>query len=352
MKILIVGGGLSGFCIAHHLEKEGIDFKIIDKGENFSSRIAAGMINPMVFRKMVKTWRGDQLIPYLKAFYSEIETKIGKKFFFPRAIRRVFSTPEEAELWKDRLEDKSFDEYIFPSKETPVSDVHIIEKYGSGWVKAPGYIDSAIFMDAHLAYFSQKNKLKITSFDFNKLDLSNLNYDGEKFDRIVFAEGYMGKENPYFSYLPLKQTKGEVLTIKSNEFRKDEILNRKCFVLPLESGNYKLGATFTWNTTSTEATEEAKTTLLEQFKGLSNAKIEIIDQEAGIRPTVADRRPLIGEHPIHKNLFIFNGMGTKGYMLAPFWARHFVKHLMEETPLDSEVNIQRFYKKHFLNKGN
>ena len=69
---------------------------------------------------------------------------------------------------------------------------------------------------------------------------------------------------------------------------------------------------------------------------------EITNQQAGIRPTVNDRRPLIGLHPEHPQLAVFNGMGTKGVMLAPFFADQFANFLESATPIDKEVDIARF----------
>src|SRR5690554_3999123 len=112
MKVIIVGGGLSGICIAHQLEKHKISFKVLDKNINHSSKVAAGMINPMTFRRMIKTWKGDELIPTLKSFYTEVENKIGERFFFPIKLRRAFNSLHERELWLQRLEDPEYSLYI------------------------------------------------------------------------------------------------------------------------------------------------------------------------------------------------------------------------------------------------
>jgi len=350
MRVLIVGGGLSGICLAHHLEELNVPFKLVDRGSNYSSRIAAGMINPMVFRKMVKTWKGDLLIPYLQRFYPAVEQKVGQRFFFPRTIRRVFSTPEEAELWKVRTLDTDYKEYIFIGEvnDTKHTPDYTKATYGNGIVKSPGYIDARIFMNVNHAYFEKKKKLMLEAFDFDSFDEKTLTYKSEPFDAVVFSEGYQGKDNPFFHYLPLQQTKGEVLIVESEELKKDEILNRKCFILPTVDGKFRLGATFTWNTSDPSPTEKAREELLDQYEKLSSAPISVLDQEGGIRPTVTDRRPLIGEHPTKKGIYIFNGMGTKGYMIAPYFAAHFCDHLLKQKPLDEEVDIQRFYNKHFL----
>ncbi|MDX1652005.1 MAG: FAD-dependent oxidoreductase [Brumimicrobium sp.] len=347
MKILIVGAGVSGICLAHTFLEKGLAFKLIDSGNNVSSKIAAGMINPMVFRKMLKTWRGDDLIPYLKDFYPKIEKRIDAKFFFPRKIRRVFSTEEERANWKIRSSDIDYRNYIFPLEETTESPEYVIEKYGSGWVNSPGYIESKIFMHENQRFLRENGLLTLEAFNFTEFDPEKLSYRGESYTHIIFAEGYKMIENPYFNYLPLRHTKGEVLTVRSEQLIKSEILNRKCFVLPTNDELYKIGATFAWNTTDTTITEEAKSELMEQYRNLSSAPVEIVNQEAGIRPTVADRRPMLGEHPKHKGIFIFNGMGTKGYMIAPFFAGVFYSYLFSGKALDAEVDIKRFFKKHY-----
>jgi len=348
-RVLIVGGGLSGICLAHQLEKLGVDFLMIDQGVNKSSAIAAGMINPMVFRKMVKTWKGDELLPYLKSFYHETEKKTGERFFFARKIRRVFSTEDERNYWVERLKDKEYDAYIHDFEATePIPD-YVINKHGNGWVKSPGYIDAKRFMKANHAYFLSKGYLRIGNFDYQELDSEVKTYKGEPFSAIIFAEGFRGKYNPFFGYLPLQQTKGEVLTVRSDEFRKDEILNRKCFVLPIEGGDFKLGATFSWDKTDTSPTEVARKELMAQYEQLSIASFEIVGQEGGIRPTVVDRRPLLGEHPEKKGLYVFNGMGTKGYMLAPYFSERLIQHVLNKDELDEAVDIQRFFKKYYSN---
>jgi glycine/D-amino acid oxidase-like deaminating enzyme len=70
--------------------------------------------------------------------------------------------------------------------------------------------------------------------------------------------------------------------------------------------------------------------------------IEIIDQKFGFRPTTSDRKPLIGEHPIIKNLYIINGMGSKAILMAPLLISELLDTIYKNKPLDSLVNIERF----------
>lgn len=344
MKILIVGGGLSGVCLAHELTNKKCDVKLLDSGVNHSSAVAAGMINPMTFRKMVKTWMGDELIPFLIAFYKDLEQKTGERFFFERTIRRAFSTAHERKLWLEKEKDPDYLNYIYPLDDSS-KQPYVIADFGTGIVKSPGYVDSKLFLKANHNYLLSLGVLELSSFNFDAFDANTLTYSGIKYDKIIFAEGYHGKDNPYFNYLPLELVKGEVLSLKINNIDPSEIVNRKCFVLPTHDGEFKLGATFTWKTPDLIPTQDAREELLSQYSDLLKKDYELIEHEVGIRPTVSDRRPLIGAHPEHSGLFIFNGMGTKGYMIAPYFSRHFANHLIDHSPLLDEVNILRFQKK-------
>ena len=103
-----------------------------------------------------------------------------------------------------------------------------------------------------------------------------------------------------------------------------------------------MGATYNWDELNENTSEEGKEELLKKAEKFIADKIEIIEHKAGVRPTVLDRRPLIGIHPTHKQLGVFNGLGTKGVMLAPFFAQELVNCLLNDTPLDKEVDINRF----------
>jgi hypothetical protein len=48
-------------------------------------------------------------------------------------------------------------------------------------------------------------------------------------------------------------------------------------------------------------------------------------------------------HPFYKNIGIFNGMGTKGCSLAPFFAEQFTSHILQQTAIDIEASIDRFH---------
>lgn len=341
-KILIVGAGLSGLCLARHFQHEDWKVTLVDNGVNHSSAVAAGMINPIVFRRMNKSWRVDEFNPYLKDFYNGIADECGKTIYRPITIRRMFSNQHERDLWLDKQEREEYTNYL--SKTTPEDDNFnkVINNFGSGRVKNSGWVDTATFLEETKSLI-QKNGGAIINESFEYKDLHHLDYKGQIYTDVVFCEGYLGKHNPWFGELPLNQTKGDTLDIRSKKIPENESVNRKCFILPLGDQCFKVGSTYHWHNDDPTPTEEGKQMILEKMSYLVDEEFEILDHAAGVRPTTYDRRPLIGTHPEHVNYHIFNGLGTKGYMLAPLLAKEFTTYLKGTGELNPEVNITRVY---------
>lgn len=351
--IIIVGAGIAGLSIAKRLEEENISYLIIDSGENHSSKIAAGIINPVVFRRMALSWRIHDFLPVAKDFYRQLEKEFTANFFYQIPIRRAFAHQQEVDLWEKKLSDSTYDNFLKPITDEDLNNQTISHSCGTGIVKESYWIDTKLLLEKWQAKLIQEGKLLQEKFDYTKIDLGNCLYKDIAFDKLVFCEGYHGLENPYFNYLPLQATKGELLTVKNDFLPENESYNYKCFVLPTGNKTFKVGATYTWNSPNIDLTEAAKTELETHFKNLISSPYSILKHEAGVRPTVLDRRPLLGVHPQHKNLYIYNGLGAKGYLITPKLSQELVSFIQGKEELDKEVDIKRYEKLfHGNEKGN
>ena len=344
-NFLIVGAGLSGITVAFHLIKKGKKVTIVNSGINHSSLVAAGQINPLVFRRMTKSWRVDDFIPYLNSFYKELEALTNAKFFIPIPIRRIFSSEHEKELWLKKQQRVDFKSYMEIINDKDENYDLTINEFGTGRIKNSIFIDAKSFLENTLRWISLNGDLINETFDYNSVNPLVGEYNGRTYDHIIFCEGSMNNNNPWFNNFPVESTKGEVLTLYSKDFPKHESLNRKCFLLPIGDDKFRLGATYVWETDNLRPTKEGRAELLDKLNFLSKEKYECISHEVGIRPTSPDRRPIVGKHTEFSKLSIFNGLGTKGYMIAPLLAKEFVDYLTEGAKLDPEVRIERFFNK-------
>lgn len=340
-KVLIAGGGLAGVCIAYQLFENNVPFLLIDQGKNYSSSIAAGLINPMVFRRMLKSWKVDEFLPFAIDFYHKIGKFSNERYFHFLPMRRGFAHQQETDLWTSRQDLDEYSSFLTKVTQEDKENTTIINRYGTGVVKQSGYVDTKLFLETSYSFFKTNNSLLESSYQYSEFDLTTNSFRGEKYAKIIFCEGYHGIENPWFNYLPLQPTKGQTLKIKSTFLNNDEILNRKCFILPLGNNEFKVGATYEWDSIDLSITEEGLNSLKENIDQLIDKEFQIIHQEAGIRPTVKDRRPLLGKHPEHKDVYIFNGLGTKGYLMAPLLAKELYQFIFEGKELDKEIDIKR-----------
>jgi glycine oxidase len=342
-KILIVGAGLSGVSVATQLIKNNVAVTLIDNDINFSSRIAAGMINPLVFRRMTKSWRVDEFIPFLKEFYSDLEAITDSTFLFEVPIRRLFSSEQERDFWLEKEKRADFKPYMHNVTDADMHYAGAKNPFGSARLKETYYVEVDSFLTNMKRWIKEQGEIIQEQFDYNAL-VENT-YKGVLYNEIVFCLGYLNKECPLFGELPLDQTKGQTLTIKSQTLPENLSLNRKCFMLPKGNQAFKIGSTYEWNDPSTHVTVEAKEELLKNLSFIIDETVEVLNQEAGIRPTTRDRRPLVGTHKTHKNYHIFNGLGAKGYMLAPLISKEFVGYLLNGDALDPKVDINRYYRR-------
>lgn len=344
-EYLIVGAGIAGSVLTDHLLKAGKSVVVIDDPtKSNSSRVAGGLYNPITGRQMVKTWNCDPLFDYLIPYYQGLEKNLGTRFLYDIPIYRPFFSIEEQNEWMSKSAEAGFAPYIKDIKTKPTWSDEVINPHGGLVLDKSGYLDTAVFLN------SFRNKLQSQSMlieeDFSFGDLIRLekgfDYKGIAVEKVIFCDGRLSTNNPYFSWLPFSLVKGELLFLKSTVMPR-VIYNRGVFVIPVGDGALKCGSTYEHNQLDEIPTKKAQNELLERVQKLVKFDFEVVEQKAGVRPATKDRKPFIGEHPNEKDVWIFNGLGTKGVSLAPFYARQLVGYLNGQEALDDEVNIERFF---------
>ena len=341
---IIVGQGIAGTILAFELLKQNKQILIINNDDlSSSSRVAAGIWNPVVFKRLTKSWMADELIPTLNSFYEGIGKTLNNQFIKKINIAKLFSEEQEKVLWRLKTENE-MQNYL----SSEIFEMNHPLNAEFALVKQSGNLDAKLFLSESTKYFNQHNCYLRESFDFDKLiiDANEIVYKNYAATKIIFCEGHQISKNNYFNWIPMKPAKGDILTIYCRELEIDFILNKGVFILPLGNHLFKVGATYNWDVLNDEPDENAKTELISKLKKIVPYEFEVVNHESGIRPAVIDRRPVIGSHPKHNSLLVFNGFGTKAVMLVPYFAKMLSQHLTENTPLHNETDVNRFYK-HF-----
>ncbi|MBI2271272.1 MAG: FAD-binding oxidoreductase [Bacteroidetes bacterium] len=344
---LIVGQGIAGTVLAHTLIGQGKAVLVVDDWNySSSSKVAAGLYNPIVFKRLTQSWMIDELLPVAEKFYTDLEQILGEQLFYKKEIVKLFAEKSEKDLWLKKAKEEEQKKYLSGTVEQDFLTEVINSGNGAGFVKQAGNVEVKKMLTLFRAHLKKQNLIIEEKFNYADLLLNgeSVNYKGIRAKKIIFCEGFRAGENPYFNWLPFKLTKGEILTIKLSGgiIPDDKCINKGVFILPMGNDVYKVGATHNWNDLNEIPTEQGKNELIEKLNRILKISYQVIAHEAGVRPTVRDRRPLIGLHPKHSSIGIFNGMGTKGIMLAPYFAVHFSETLNGNKTLNKEVDITRF----------
>ena len=347
-KYIIVGQGLAGSMLSYFLWKKGKTFMVIDEGREItSSAIAAGMFNPVTGRRYNKTWLAEEVLPLAEETYRAMEQMLSVKLYYPKKILRIFPSEDEKKEALLRLTLGQINDYIikvFNGEEIPVN---ITAPLGAIEITGGGNIDSGTFILAYRKWLKDNSFLLEEKFDFDdlKIEEKHVQWRDNETAKIIFCEGYYVQQNPLFCKLPFSPAKGEILTIKSPEFKCDYVINKGIYILPVGDDIYKVGTTYEWDELNEIPTEKAKNELIEKLKKIMPVPFEVIGHQAAVRPATYDRRPIIGMHPEYKNIGILNGYGTKGVILAPYFGNQFADFLIAGTPFNKEADMGRFLKK-------
>lgn len=343
LDYLIIGSGLAGIAFAETALNNDKSVLVLDNDSQNSSSVAAGLYNPVILKRFSKLQDAAEQLQALRVFYHRIEPKIQQKVYFPKPVLRKFFSVEEQNNWftasdKPGLSDFLSTELIhtqYPGIDAP---------FGFGEVLQTGYVDTSKFIQAYRSFLAQNGHFHPSDFAYDQLKIQDgfVSYGGIQARHIIFAEGFGIRANPYFNNLPLAGTKGELLIVRAPGLQIDVIVKGNVFVLPLGNDLFKIGATYNWEDKTNISTESGKKELIEKADEILNCGYEIVSHLAGIRPTVKDRKPLLGTHSQYKNLHVFNGLGTRGVMLAPYMAQILFDSIELKKEIPRELNITRF----------
>lgn len=347
VDVIIVGQGLAGTLLAFELLKLGKSFVVIDQpGIACASSVAAGIINPLVFRRMTKSWRVDEAFSVMETAYHELEKLLNTSIYNRCRILKILD--EESRIsWKEKVMTNQLEDYLEVEPDFNYMRPHILTPFGVGIVKKAGRLDIQKLNLHFRRYLEKHNYLRTESFNLVCLDIKpqEVHYKDITARKIIFCEGQAVSFNPYFSSLKFKHSKGEILEVIIPNLPIDEIINGEVFLLPLGQHHYKVGATYGWDELDENTTASARQELLTKLKTFVDAPVEIISQQAGIRPIAHDRKPVAGFHPHYPAVGILNGLGSKGALLGPWLAQQMADYLIEKTSsLPNEMNVKRYFR--------
>ncbi len=343
---LIVGRGIAGNTLALTLLEQGASIKVVDSpNTNSSSRIAAGLFNPFTGKRTTKTWLAEEIFPFLHQFYKRMEEKAGVHFLHDRPIYRPFLSHADYNDWSVRSTEEDFSAFINSHPEHSKYSPWINNPIGGLECKQSGYVDVSLYLDSSKLILEKTGALIEDHFLYVDLQQTSegVLWKGQQYRYVVFCEGVQAMQNPFFPKLPMVPNKGEIMTLAIPDFPLTEIISKGVFLVQKKEGHFQLGSTYRWVFNHEEPEQKGKEELISKFTKWFKPSFQEISITAGVRPASKDRRPLMGCLEQNPFFLIFNGLGTKGVSLAPYWANHMAEYILHQKDLDPEVDIRRFY---------
>ncbi len=327
-KYVIIGHGIAGCILALTFYRRGIPFKIIGASRpGEASMASSGLINPVTGRRYVKAWMIDELIEKALDFYSWTEVLLGNSYFFPVDIIRFLSNPEAVTAWEKRFEDPLYAAYISNKRFEYLDDLQL--PYG---IVTGGYrLDTPGWLKAVRNFLAAEGFLESSFEPISDRVVGN--------DSIIFATGAVGKSLSK-GMIP---NKGEAIIVRIPGWKLPGVIKDKVYFIPLKESNlFWVGSYYQPWPENADPTEEGKEQLLAAISEVYPGEVKLMEHLTGIRPTVNDRRPLIGLSPEYPGKYLFNGMGTKGTSLAPYWADKLIDHITIGKSLPYIVDPSRY----------
>ena len=348
VDFIIVGQGIAGTNLAFQLLKNQIPFHVFDQPAQVpnASAIAAGIINPITGRKFVKSWMIETLLPQALSTYHQMESLLEAPLITSIPVLRALTSQGEYSDWEGRLSNSAYQPFMAETSNIGNTSSLLHPTVGYGQVLQSARIDTAALIPLFKNYLLQQSKISIEPFQYDQVQIhpEYLTYQNFKTQHLIFAEGAGIQKNPFFPSDLIRPNKGQVLIIHTPNATTtlDRIVKQSIFVVPILKSTYWIGSTNENHYSTFQPTPEGKAHLVGKLQKVFMPKYAIVNHLSGLRATVKDRRPILGTHPDHPRIHLFNGMGTKGASLAPYWSEQLLNHILSNQPLDSIVSYHRF----------
>ncbi len=335
--VLVAGHGLAGAVLVQHLRSQGLRFHVFDQARfGSASRAAAGIVNPVSLRRDVPTWRATTMLAHAEPCYTEMEQQAGVALWHPMALIKLFPTPAEHAQWERAMAREGMSAFISRKEQPEIPGNGIAAPHGYGTVDRCAWLDLPTLLRIQRAHLVGTGELDDRLLAHDEIvEIPGGIRIGDRTARwIIHCNG------PFADVPGLVPVKGELLTVRIPDLDLHSMLHRGVFLLPLGDHLYRVGSTYKWDDVWQGPTDEARTYLLQKLQGMIPHAIEVMEHLAGVRPTTQDRRPLLGK--TSSGQAVFNGLGSRGVLLAPWCAAHLIAHLFHGEPLDPEVDLHRF----------
>ncbi len=340
---LIIGQGLSGTILAQRLIEEGKDFLILDKPQlSKSSKIAAGLVNPVVLKRLKLIQDADKYLDAAQEYYDKYNAPIQD-----HKVAHSIHDVEELNHWMSLCGDDRYKRHL-SDEIIPNTNEHIIAPLGLGIVKSSYWLNTTQYLSEFRAQHSDliiDDKFQVENWKPEQKTLLLDDQTEVKYNKIIDCSGYFHCLTEQAKKKIFNPARGEILIIESTDLDDKFVYHSSIFTLPIGNNRYKVCSTYAWDVIEDVYTPEGRKELEEKFSKLFKGSYKVIDQMGAVRPAIDDRKPILGTVDAENAVYSFNGMGSRAVLMAPALSLDIIKHIESTEALAKDIDIQRFFKK-------
>ena len=342
--------GIAGLVFSKTLRDKGKSFVIIDNPNQGATKASGGVLNPTVLKRFTPAWNTVEFVSKAAPFYESLARDSGQQLLSGVAIHRILASIEEQNNWMVASDKEILSRFLSPeilkNKNTAIN-----APFGLGAVTQASIMKPYALLKTYQDFLKNQDLYIEAQFDYQELVVTKtaVQYKDIRAAKIVFAEGSGVVHNPYFTIdvsphgkKVFVGNKGEYIIIKAPDLKSEGILKGPVMVIPLGDNLYKVGASYGRDDYSTTTTKEACQEISAKLSKMISCDFKVVDQVTGIRPTVKDRKPLVGCLQSTKSVSFLNGLGTRGLTMAPCLAGHLYHYLENDVQIPEIMDIKRF----------
>ena len=337
---LIVGQGLAGTLLAWRLLDAGQPFRILDRRSGpTASRVAAGLVTPRTGRRM--TFHPDFPDDWhaARTCYTDLERRLSRSLWTEQNAIRLFVRRSDEQMFLQQR--------AIPNTELTAWSGRI-QKNGPCFqgvcMRPAARLNVRAFLDLSLDAFADRglwlqDDLQLPDdlvLSPGGVRIPRLNLHAE---RVIFCQG--AASNPWFAGLPDHPCRGDILNLSLEGFLPSEVVHHSMWLAPEPDGTITAGATYDWTVTENRPVAAGRREILRSVRRFTEGPIRVHRHVAAVRPTMKDRRPVLGHHPQHPRLWIFNGLGSRGVLTAPRLARILTSAMLNGTDIPQDLRPDR-----------
>lgn len=354
--VMIIGGGLAGLSAAAHLiEKDSkLNILIYDatKIGDAASGVPGGLVNPVTGQKARVVWQAETSIKQIEkrvdllSDFADLHLSLKNGVLRPAIDETLAANLKRAHSEKSWPGGKQW----LSSSEVAQRIPYLTSTTGGLFLNKGMVVRTPEYMDCYTRYLKDKEikfafggPYKLYHEDHWILDNRKAKFSSPQ---VVITSGYKTKENRYWCQIPMNSVKGQ-LAIYHCDTVVDRLpaISAYGYIAPVDRNQLVVGSTYEHHFHDEKPDGQSAGLLDRKLKELLPGlygKCRRIGLWSGIRATTPDRMPIVGEHPNHKGMFVFTGLGSKGLLYSEQVAGYLANHLLSRDHLPDEISLMRF----------